>query len=79
MRFSIPALRVVAKAARKHAESDAELAAALAELDLADRETDERHAVALRERGLDCVMCGRRFLPLQNDYSACCSIGCRLK
>jgi hypothetical protein len=59
---------------RKQALSDA-----LAALDEALAEETKRHEEALASRGSDCPGCGQRFLPLPDDFSGCCSIGCRLK
>lgn len=50
------------------------LADALVELDRVDAEARDRHERMLAAQGMDCVVCGRRFLRAVNG--ACCSIGC---
>jgi hypothetical protein len=74
---TIPILRRIADLSRQYAKSNRNLLVALRELDQADADGIEARKEALEERGLDCVVCGKKFLPLPDDYSNCCSIGCR--
>lgn len=78
MKLLIPALQRVADAAAKHAATDPDLHSALEELRLTEEENAAARKQALEMRGIDCVVCGRRFLPMFVSYSACCSIGCQL-
>jgi hypothetical protein len=71
----IPALRRVAELARRHAETDPDLAGALQAVDAADAKAKEDRYQALLHRGMNCAVCGERFISWDGD--PCCSVGCR--
>ena len=75
MKTEIPCLRRIAEIALKYVVKDADLRAAYADLEEAERESKARYQAALRGRGVDCQHCGRTFLP--HDGQLFCSIGCQ--
>lgn len=73
----IPILHKIAELARAYAHLNPDLTQLLRDLDEAEEDQALARKEALESRGLDCVVCGKRFLPLPGDFSACCSLGCK--
>lgn len=73
----IPILYEIAELARAYTHLNPDLAQLLRDLDAAKEDQALARKEALESRGLDCVVCGKRFLPLPGDFSACCSLGCK--
>lgn len=78
--LEIPALHKVEELARKFAHLDPELKLALDECVEARRQATERHANALKSKGIKCTECDKIFLSNEwNDYILQCSVGCRAR
>ena len=76
--YEIPALLKIEQLAAKYASQDPELKAALDEVLEARKQNAERLANALKSKGIDCSVCGKRFLSTEwNGYRLQCSVGCR--
>jgi hypothetical protein len=73
----IPILRQIEALARQYAQINPELAKAFEELDQCRADQVAMRAEILEHRGVECVVCNKRFVPLPDGSNCFCSIGCR--
>lgn len=76
MKLEIPILRKIAEEAKRFV-SDPRIAELLAELELCRYEKRTLKQEMLIARGVECLECGRRYIPSDASDWGFCSLGCR--